>query len=245
MPRTNLSTQFDPATIKATKAKIVKRNTFERQENNETIIRLHGTDIVRKYADGRVVLNSAGWKTVTTKDRMNDHLPAGFQLYSDKGHWYVRKGSWGDKDAPAAEYFDGMSIPDDVLTPKRKSKSTATKEEALRKQIRKFVCDVPLKGPFPVPSSGDCWLCMMKTTKSGEKNRFYPLRSGHTLGDAMGDNSHILEHVKERYLHGSLIVNALEWAGYSNPQTIYHMGLGANIRRALKRYLYRQCGLVS
>ena len=55
--------------------------------------------------------------------------------------------------------------------------------------------DVPLKGPFPAPSNGDCRLCMMRTAKPSEKNPAYPLRSG-TLGDAMGDNSHILEHVK-------------------------------------------------
>ena len=233
MARTNLSAQFDTQTIKATNAHIVKRNTFSRQENGETIIRLHGTDIVRKHANGSVTLNSAGWKTVTTKDRMNDHMPAGFQLYSDKGQWFVRKGHWGDKVAPTAPYFDGMNVPRDVLAPKAKGAKLATKEDALRKQIRKFVCDVPFKGPFPAPDNGDCWYCLMKT------------QDGKSLGDATGDNGHILEHIKERYLHGSLIVNALTWAGYRSPQRIYRMGLGDNVRRALKRYLYRQCGLVS
>lgn len=223
MPRTHLSSQFDAQTIKATKAKIVKRNTFERHDNGETIIRLHGTDIVRKTKDGRVVLNSGGWKTVTTKDRMNDHLPAGYRLSQCGGAWSIN----------GVPYFDGISIPDDIKTPKRKGESTATREAALRKQIRKFVCDVPLKGPFPVPGNGDCWYCLMHT------------KDGKTLGEATGDNDHILSHIKERYLHGSLIVNALTWAGYRSPQTIYQMGLGDNIRRALKRYLYRQCGLVS
>jgi len=126
-----------------------------------------------------------------------------------------------------------MVIPRDVKAPKAKGARLAAKEDKLRQQIRKFVCDVPLKGPFPAPSNGDCWMCMMKT------------QEGKSLGESSGDNSHILGHIKERYLHGSLIVNALTWAGYTNPQTIYQMGLGANIRRALKRYLYRQCGLVS
>lgn len=245
MPRTNLSSQFDSATIKATNARIVKRNTFERQEGGETVIRLHGTDIVRKHPNGSVTLNSAGWKTVTTKDRMNDHMPAGCQLYSDKGQWFVRKGSWGDANALIVPYFDGMVVPRDVKAPKAKGAKLAAKEDALRKQIRRFVCDVPLKGPFPAPSNGDCWFCMMRTkAPPTDRNRYFPLRSGHTLGEA-GDNEHVLSHIKERYLHGSLIVNALEWAGYRNPQMIYQMGLGDSIRRALKRYLYRQCGLVS
>ena len=234
MPRTNLSSQFDAATIKATGAKIVKRNTFQRQEGADTIIRLHGTDIVRKHANGSVTLNSGGWKTVTTKDRMSDHMPAGYYLYSDKGQWFVSAGHrWADSSSIAVPYFDGMVIPRDVKAPKAKGAKLAAKEETLRKQIRKFVCTVPLKGPFPAPSSGDCWYCMMKT------------QDGKSLGDSTGNNDHILSHIKERYLHGSLIVNALAWAGYRSPQTIYQMGLGDSIRRALKRYLYRQCGLVA
>lgn len=234
MPRTNLSSQFDVQTIKTTGAKIVKRNTFERHENGETIIRLHGTDIVRKRADGSCALNSGGWKTVTTKDRMNDHLPAGYYLYSDKGQWFVSHGHrWAVANTVAVPYFDGMVIPRDVKAPKAKGVKLAAKEDALRKQIKKFVCNVPLKGPFPAPDNGDCWYCLMHT------------KDGKALGEATGDNSHILSHIKERYLHGSLIVNALTWAGYKNPQLIYQMGLGDNIRRALKRYLYRQCGLVS
>ena len=233
MPRTNLSSQFDAQTIKNTRARIVKRNTFERQENGETVIRLHGTDIVRKHKNGSVTLNSGGWKTITTKDRMSDHMPAGYQLYSNKGQWYVRNGHWGDKDALAVPYFDNMVIPRDVKVPKAKGAREAAREEKLRAQIRKFVCDVPLKGPFPEPGNGDCWYCLMKT------------RDGKSLGDASGNRDHILSHIKERYLHGSLIVNALLWAGYRSPQTIYQMGMGDSIRRALKRYLYRQCGLVA
>jgi hypothetical protein len=230
MPRTNLSSQFDSATIKATKARIVKRNTFARQEGDETVIRLHGTDIVRKRANGSVVLNSAGWKTVTTKDRMNDHMPAGFMLQQEKGQWYVGKG-WGDENR--VPYFDGFVVPDDYAKPRQVGAKVAKKEDALRKQIRKFVCDVPLKGPFPEPSNGDCWYCRMQT------------KDGKSLGDAIGDTEHIRAHIKERYMFGSLLVNAMRWAGRRRPEILYQMGAGDLVRRDLKRYLYRQCGLVS
>lgn len=221
--RTNLSSQFDAATIKATKARIIARNTFKREENGETVIRLHGTDIVRKRADDSFVLNSGGWKTVTTKDRMNNALPGVWQIRQCNGAWTIA----------GVPYFDGMIIPRDLETPKAKGAQVAAREEKLRKQIRKFVCQVPLKGPFPTPDSGDCWYCLMQT------------QNGESLGDATGNNDHTLSHIKEGYLHGSLIVNALTWAGYKHPQLIYQMQLGANIRRALKRYLYRKCGLVS
>jgi hypothetical protein len=76
---------------------------------------------------------------------------------------------------------------------------------------------------------------------------------GESLGDVSGDKSHILSHIQEGYLHGSLIINALKWAGYRQPQFIWQLANSDlqrgrkpdQIKRALKRYLYRQCGLVS
>jgi hypothetical protein len=50
---------------------------------------LHRTAIVRFYADGRVRLNSGGWQTRTTADRIRQTLPIGFRLESRRGEWYV------------------------------------------------------------------------------------------------------------------------------------------------------------
>jgi hypothetical protein len=230
MPRTNLSSQFDATQRAAFKPKIVKRNTFQFTRDGETVIRLHGTDIVRKLANGSVILNSGGWKTPTTKDRMNDHMPDGFMINQDGGAWYVGKG-WRDENR--VPYFDGMNVPRDVKAPKAKGAKQLAREEALQKQIRKFVCDVPMQGDLPQPDNGDCWYCRMVT------------QNGETLGDAIGDNDHILSHIKERYMHGSLIWNALKWGGYRSPEFMFQHGPRASIRRALKRYLYRQCKLVS
>src|SRR5258708_1370256 len=120
--RTNLSSQFTPDQRAAYKLRIVKRNTFQFERDGETVIRLHETDIVRKR-NGYVILNSGGWKTVTTKDRMNDHLPAGYRLFSDHGQWYVApwRGSWETLKRERVPFFDGMAIPNDVIKPKYKS----------------------------------------------------------------------------------------------------------------------------
>ena len=51
-------------------------------------VRLHDTNVVEFHADGRILLNSGGWKTVTTKQRMNACLNE-FKVYSQKRVWYV------------------------------------------------------------------------------------------------------------------------------------------------------------
>ena len=36
-----------------------------------------------------ITLNNGGWKTVTTKSRINDALPVGFYLYQQDFEWFV------------------------------------------------------------------------------------------------------------------------------------------------------------
>lgn len=231
MPRTNLSDQFTPAERKAFGVKIIQRNTFRFTLGSETVIRLHGTDIVRKLLDGSVVLNSGGWKTVTTKDRMNTHMPSGYYLSQKSGVWSVN----------GIPYFDGMNVPHDVVKPQAKSTKAEKSDLALRASIKKFVAKCDKFECLPEPSSGDCWFCCLRT------------QDGKSLGDSAGDKEHVYSHIKEGYLHGSLILNALQWAGYRNPGFVWQMENAdlkrgkkpTMIKRALKRYLYRQCGLVS
>ena len=52
-------------------------------------VRLHKTNVVTFHSDGSIVLDSGGWKTVTTKDRINCALPPGWSVYSTRGVWYL------------------------------------------------------------------------------------------------------------------------------------------------------------
>ena len=60
------------------------------------------------WTDERIVLNSDGWQTVTTKRKMNQashQFGLGFGVYQRDHVWYV--------DTPqgdTVEYFDGMEI---------------------------------------------------------------------------------------------------------------------------------------
>jgi hypothetical protein len=64
------------------------------------------TDVVRFFSNGEIVLNSAGWQTVTTKARMNAALrDTPYRVLSDKGVWVVYRDS-----QPFMTFQDGMIL---------------------------------------------------------------------------------------------------------------------------------------
>lgn len=65
--------------------------TSIRGEEGRTIIRYHNTDVV-SFNDKDVILNTGGWKTATTKTRMNqasNQFGLGYQVSQKKGDWFV------------------------------------------------------------------------------------------------------------------------------------------------------------
>lgn len=100
-------------------------NTRISLEDKVIVVRLHGNPIVRFYPD-HVTLNNCGWRTLTTKERMNRFLPDGFAIYQHRNVWYIRNYRTGD----AWLYFHGIQINcegqvmDDgrVLKPSKESK---------------------------------------------------------------------------------------------------------------------------
>jgi len=70
-------------------SKKLENNTFEvKYKNGVRAIRLHYTNIVIFYPDGTTHINSGGWLTRTTKDRINKYC--GFiKVWQEKGEWYV------------------------------------------------------------------------------------------------------------------------------------------------------------
>jgi hypothetical protein len=236
--RTTMKDQFTAEQRAEWKPKIIARNTFRFEQNGETVYRLHSTDVARKRPDGSVILNSGGWRTLTTRDRMNSVLPAGVSLYQSKGNWYLKSGE------KQVAYFDGIQVPQcfESQTMANKAKKTETKENKLRSQILKFTAKLDKLECLPEPDAGDCWYCSMRETKTGKP-----------LGEASGNTEHLLSHIKEGYLHGSLIFNALEFVGYNNPSYIWHLE-NRNLKegkktdwtkRALRKYLYRKLGLAA
>lgn len=53
-------------------------------------VRLHNTYVVTFHRSGAVSLDSGGWRTVTTKERINRYLAPRLSLFQEKHVWYVQ-----------------------------------------------------------------------------------------------------------------------------------------------------------
>ena len=72
-------------------AKKLTYNTTLRRDKDDFVVRLYQTDIVRICEDGTYVLNTGGFYTVTTKERINRYSPV--SVYQHKGEWFLRDGT--------------------------------------------------------------------------------------------------------------------------------------------------------
>ena len=56
-------------------------------------IQLHGTEVVRYYPDGSVTLHTGGYRTQTTKSRINSYVPSHLMTFlCQRNHrWYVQR----------------------------------------------------------------------------------------------------------------------------------------------------------
>lgn len=221
-------------TVITGKPKTVARSTFQyTRQDGAKVTRLHFTDIIFEYPDGSFMVTTGGWKTITTKDRLNNHMPRGWNIYSQKGVWFVTR------NGERVPFFDGMILPHDFKPHEGDAK--AREQYALKKKIDSFVNRTAKNGqPLPVPSSGDCWFCSMFFKETGSKFQ----ANGKPPHE---DTDHLLSHVEEGYMHGSLIVNAMRYAGYADVGISLHLQFAdhGTIRRAVKRYLYRKLGLAT
>lgn len=70
----------------------LKRRAGNEADGYAVALQYHDTDVVTFRPDGGMVLNSGGWHTVTTKERINWCLPDGFRLSQVKRVWYITVG---------------------------------------------------------------------------------------------------------------------------------------------------------
>jgi hypothetical protein len=70
------------------RSKPVANNTrVERRGENAYALRLHATDIATYHEDGRITVNSGGWRTVTTAQRLGQFVTR--HVFSERGTWYM------------------------------------------------------------------------------------------------------------------------------------------------------------
>ncbi len=223
-----------------THSKKVMNNTYQMfMDNGDIIIRYHTTNVVTKKKNGTFILHSGGWKTTTTKERINYMMPAGYYVATIDGTWNIcKRGGGVNERFKPIPFVDGINIRKDGTIPKKwitKTEAQRKREEKLDIKIDKYmkIVEKKLQAGDVRPKSGDCWCCLMKNDK------------GESVFD---DNTHVAMHVKEGYVPNILIWNAISELGY-NPQ--FHLTTtpstqsmrGTVAMKAVRKYVKRRVGL--
>ncbi len=74
-------------------------------EQDQVAVKYHGTNIIKIDPENVVTLNTGGWETNTTKDRLNQFLSCRDAYIFQKNHvWYIKNRH------ETIEYKDGMQI---------------------------------------------------------------------------------------------------------------------------------------
>jgi len=201
---------------------------------------MYNTDIVTiDKSKGIITLDNGGWATATTKVKINQiikHLLAFYAcIYQEKGIWYYTYKTPKSLQCLTSiniSFFNGMKLDftGKVLNPSKGSK-VLNKKARLIKLIDKYCDKLKSLKTLPLPGTGDCWYCSM-FEQAGSK-----------------DNAHLLKHLKEKYVHGSLIMAALKARGYNDPGMIFHLGaqpkgsMRGPIIQAVKVYFKTRLGI--
>lgn len=218
----------------------LQNHTYLQRRADSIAVRLHNTDVVTYYPDGRVKLDSGGWRAHTTKERINNFAPV--RIWQRLGLWYVNNDTL---------FEDGMTIEPNGKIKGGLPVSKTKKLLAFRKEVRQFASeftDAFLDGKVPKPGLGDCFYCGLRDTATKKP-----------VGDVFQDQGHLRSHVEEKYFVPSLLWNALEFCGASiaTKQTVQaiwedkpeHMFwkkedeyFRAELRKYIARYMIKHLG---
>ncbi len=221
----------------------IGNNTFKVEySGGKSAIRYHHTDIITYHPNGDIILNTDGWLTSTTKERMGYLNETGYSIQQVNKIWYLVNRLTGQKWT----YQDGITI-----HPNGEVSENGTDPQKLLKvdkQIKKYI-EGYIKALFDSqisqPGPGDCWGCLMKDVKTGKT--------------VMGTD-HLLSHFEEKYYVPSLLMNAIEvfpvsiaakssigyYLKYHDQKCESFDNIARiQIKSSLRRYLRRQLGMVA
>lgn len=184
------------------KKRLLERNTRLHDLGNEVYaVRYYDTDVVVYHPDGRIVVQTGGYKTLSTRERISGYSPC--QIWQEKGTWHFQ---YKDKHYLFTESVYTLH-PDGSVTPgtgkgervpefdPEAEKAAVKFRRKVGRYAKKFI-DKLYDGDLSGDTGGDCLEC---------KGLF---------GDRPATDSkenHVRSHIDENYFVVTLLLNALEW----------------------------------
>lgn len=201
---------------KKTDRPLTGRSTrLQRMAEDTIVVRYHSTAVVSYYADRPTMLNSQGWRTVTTKARINEYSPA--NLCQNKGVWYlvdhVYQGTWKSLYEDCVT-IDETGKPTALVDTAAYEKAKRTVDRQVAKYIKGYLADLLEHKAMPTPGNGDCLGCQFKI--KGE-HPSYP-------GQGLLGVDHYLSHFTENYYVPSLLLTAMTERKFGDLGIVWSMG---------------------
>jgi hypothetical protein len=180
-------------------SKKVGNNTHVEKRGKDFAVKLHETDVVTMHPDKTYTLNSGGWKTGVTRDRIHAHSPA--KIKQEKGEWHLV-----DSKGTKHPFVDGMKV-DHYGNPIKAEKPAKMKksEDGLEKAEKKHPVITLHGAKFHVKTldSTHAAMRMDGTEKWGIPQHIAQLSpeahkqlsaSGHISTPSSGGGSHFVHH---------------------------------------------------
>lgn len=205
-----------------TDVRTIGSNIWRYQRSDGTVVvRYYETDIVSTTLDGTTTLNSGGFRTITTKKRINQHLFGSWNLYTNEGVWYL---SDGKKERFI--FRDGITInPDGTITGAGQNEGSIGD---LQRKIKQYCNAMKDLDQLPLPGTGDCFICRMPEPDCIESHLDEIYIHGTLILNAMRSNSCTDFIIAMAFSTGPLAQRGKEFAV-----------------RAVRKYLKKQIGVSS
>jgi len=179
-------------------------------------VRYHDTFVLIWNEDGSIELYTRGYRTMTTRRRMNTYLPKPWEIHTEGGVWYLSEGSFGSL---RSVFVEGITLTPDapchedvVYQPRdgeEEKKLILWEREAVRTYAARYV-GLLWAGRLATPTPAQCLQCF--------ENDLPALRYATT--------NHLRRHVLANTYPSMVIINALKAAGYKDwvmPQAMAYL----------------------
>lgn len=209
MSKRDMVAQVESEGIRVKDARMVKRNTLSYiTDMGECRLRLHGTDVAIKYPNDTIEIDTGGYNTKTTRDRLNDALDGtGLTVYTRAGSIHV--GGRGQD----CEFVRWARIEStgNVVTDLERGDSIPYDD--VRAYVERYVDKLKRYG-VPLDMAGDPWIPVGSDgLYRAEHVRFW-------IGEPSAVRAHgedpTQEGAQEPYVFGTLVYNALRWSGLAD-----------------------------
>ncbi len=208
-------------------AALTARNTLDYTGQDGTRrVRYHDTDVVTVKPDGTVILDTGGYNTLTTRDRINSAKAVPVRVYTDKGTIHARPLAPGESYAWSGGVpFENTAVitPDGKVTPDKSAAEIMGLHKLIDRYVKTLKAEFPKRDEDGEPDSGgDPWMI------------FGSVPSRDVALDWLGSGP---DSDGKPYIFNSIVAHALKASGHNDTGVGFYMHGLLSGNRKLDNYL--------